>query len=124
MQILAEERNRAVKVFDPKTEKVIKDFFSGKDIHLRLMHDDYGEWAELEVEGSEKNLLPQWVELIKRLKEEGLLTRPIFLKVNGILDAKPEEVGKYWGKAMALMGCFLKGKPFDGVEVLRNLRNE
>lgn len=94
-------------------------------VKVDLEQDElYGYYISLEVEGDERTVLRQWLQLIDLLITEGINV-PVFPVLRGDLKASPEEFGKMVGKALAKMEVFLKGEQLINVsEILREERED
>ena len=101
---------------------------SGQTLNLPIENvqtvDDeiYGPIIEIHVIGNARAILNRWPKLIDTFKQFGI-NMPIFLKWVGKLDVNPEELGNYFGLALAKMGLKLRTKePIDTTKIVSELR--
>jgi len=82
----------------------------------------YGIYIEIEVFGSEREILEKWIRLIDILKSFNI-SIPVYPRISGKLDASPEEFGRFVGLALSKMNVSLAGeKSFNIVEILSQER--
>ncbi|UNQ73522.1 hypothetical protein [Infirmifilum sp. NZ] len=87
-------------------------------LHVEIRDsEELGLYAMVILDCNAREAMQYWLKIAEQVKMLGI---PVFVTWTGYNDLKPEEHGAYVGKALALMGVFLKTRePIDVVAALK-----